>query len=1161
MSPMQRFDLVNVPLDGWNLLEANAGTGKTYSMCGLFLRLMLERGLSHDQIVTITFTRAATGELRTRLLQTLLAARGHLTEAEDAVSNVDAAEDPVRQICRPFRGDDQALQRIDRALRSFDLAPVLTIHSLCQRVLTESSLTSGFNVDATVVDQQREVLGDIVEQAWVDHLATLSGPLVAQLQSMDRRKLSGDVDRLLARPYAVIQAPELSDPGELAEALLVARKKAADIWEADREAIVSVLRDAAETFKKTSHSPERVDHSLSVMPAYLRFGLGGAELRDVSRLSQEKISSGTLQKAESVPEHPFFGALDRCVTLETTFVEAADLYRKNLPQLLLDDVRRRLDDWKRANHALTFDDLVQQLHGALKDDTVAKALVAQADGRYGALLVDEYQDTDPLQAEIFERLFGPMNVPVWRVGDPKQSLYGFRGADLHAYLATRAKTPNCYRLVQDWRAQPALIDTVNALFSSTEQPFVLPAIEFASAVAAPRTPLLLEIDDEPQSALTVWSVDTPGGSSRAAQSCASEIARLLSLADKGRAKLREGDALHNLEAQHLAVLVRSNAQAATMAEALAALGIASSRAGVESVFESAEAVELERLLHAVSQPARRERVAGALATRLLGFTAQDLYRWRNDEAEQDRWANRLRDWRQIWSDQGVYPLLLAVLRQVGVADRILPLPNGAAVMSNLLQLADLMESETGGGSHTLDDQLRWLNAERQHPSRSEDRIVRLDRDSQVVPIATVHRAKGAEYPVVFCPFLWRSSRHPQSFVEVHEDGQLVLDFGTAQAEARGAEQRRERISENARVAYVALTRAQAACFLPWSVDARSGTPESGLSHLLIPEHADTFGMPPGKRNYAALLERYLAGFQQAGARLVDEPERPLPRTAAPVYPTHRDPATRPTRRWQVSSYSRLFSGAAQDRDIDEQITTAAAPLELPEGSIAALPAGAQTGLMMHDLLENLPGFNAGPEEVQRLAAQYLQRYSLPLTYLDALASTVSLLLATPLGPDSMVLQQIAHHEELREMEFHLHTPQLEPAALWQVIRGSEPPAYFNSQTVRGYVHGYVDLIVCWQGRYWVIDYKSSRLGVTPADYGVPQLAADVALHDYDFQYHLYLLALDRHLDRCLPGYRYEEHIGGVLYLYLRGIDSAGHGVHYARPDKEVVARLRELLLK
>ncbi len=1158
---MQSFDLVNVPLDGWNLLEANAGTGKTYSMCGLFLRLMLERGLSHDQIVTITFTRAATGELRTRLLQTLFAARGHLLGAGAADEPADAAEDPVAQICLPFHGDDEAVQRIERALRSFDLAPVLTIHSLCQRVLTESSLTSGFNVDATVVDQQREVLSDIVEQAWVDHLAGLSGPLVAQLQSLNHQTLLGDVERLFARPYAVIQAPDLSDPGELAEALPGEREKAAELWEAERDAIVEVLRSNAENFKRGSHRPELIDRSIAVMPVYLRYGVSAADLGDVSRLSQEKISSGTLKKAEAVPEHPFFEALNRCVVLECAFKDAADLYRKNLPRLLLSDIRRRLDDWKRANHALTFDDLVQQLHGALRDQAVAKALVAQAADRYGALLVDEYQDTDPLQAEIFERLFGPMNVPVWRVGDPKQSLYGFRGADLHAYLATRAQTHNCYRLVQDWRAQPGLIDAINGLFSSTERPFVLPAIEFASAVAAPRKPVLLEIDDVPQSALTVWSVGTPGGGNRAAATCASEIARLLTLAGDGRAMLREGDRLRALEAQHIAVLVRSNAQAATMAEELAALGIASSRAGVESVFETAEAVELERLLHAVLQPARRERVAGALATRLLGFAADDLYRWRNDEAEQDRWADQMRAWRQVWSEQGIYPLLLAVLRDAGVADRILPLPNGAAIMSNFLQLADLMETYTGGGSHTCDDQVRWLSAERQHPNRAEDRIVRLDRDSQVVPIATIHRAKGAEHPVVFCPFLWRSSRHQQSFVEVHEEGQLVLDFGTAEAERRSAEQRRERISENARLAYVALTRAQAACFLPWSVDARSGTPESGVSHLLNPEYADTFGLPPGKRDYPGLLDRYLAGFQRVGANIVGEPQRPPPLDAEPVFPKHQEPAIRPRRGWQVSSYSRLFSGAAQDRDIDEQISAAAAPEKPAEGSIAALPAGAQTGLMMHDLLENLPGFSASTAQVEALAAHYLQRYSLSQTYLGALSATISRLLDTPLGPETLLLSQIPDDQQLREMEFHLHTPRLEPAALWQAVRGTEPPAYFNTQTVQGFVHGYVDLIVCWKGRYSVIDYKSSRLGMTPAAYSESALAADVELHDYDFQYHLYLLALDRHLSDCLPGYRYDRDIGGVLYLYLRGIDSAGHGVHYARPDVEVIARLRELLLK
>lgn len=1155
---MKNFDLISVPLEGWNLLEANAGTGKTYSICGLYLRLILEKSLAHDQIITITFTRAATGELRSRLIKTLLQARKMLSPGQGA--SEEDQTDPIALICRPWLGQLEALERIDLALRSFDLAPVLTIHSFCQRVLTESSLTTGFNVDARVLDQSNEVLADLVQESWQSHLETLSPALVRYLQTFDRQSLSNTIGRLLSRPFAQIQGPTVVDPGLQFEAIEPRRREAGELWDRDQTQIRDLLLAAQPGLKQNVYGPQQLARYIRLVPKYLRYGLDEKALEQVAKLGQKKLLAGLTRKATLTPEHPFFQALQECIELEQGFNEACKRYQDNLPRLLLDDVTERLKLWKASSDCLTFDDLIQQLDHALDQPQIAHALVSQAGKRYGALLVDEYQDTDPLQAAIFRRLFEPMSIPVWRVGDPKQSLYGFRGADLHAYLAAREGSPNCYRLTRDWRAQPALIEVINHLFSAVPDPFVLPQVQFAASEPAPMECLQLEVDGTLEPAMTTWLAGS--GQDECAQLCAGAIARLLSLGSQSRAFLRQGTERRSLTAEHIAVLVRSNSQAQRIATALQSYGIASSRAGVNSVFDTAEAGELERLLHGVAMPATRNRVAGALATQILGLNALQVAQFSADEQIQDQWSERFRRWRDIWSVQGLYPMLMAVLREAGVAERILPMPAGQSVMANLLHLADLMEVNTGGG-YSLSEQIRWLSGQRAGPfGGDESTIVRLDRETNVVRIATVHRAKGAQYPVVFCPFLWRSYNPPRQYVEVHEEGQLVLDFGTGQQDQRRGTEKAERISENSRLAYVALTRAQASCYVPWSIESSSGTAESGLSHLLNPEHAGSFGIPPGKPDYPALRDQFLQGFAAAGATVLTQPPTFSGRLDSEVsWPLHKTPLIRPQRHWQVTSYSSLFSGAGQDRDIDETVSMEPAMVTVPDFSIFSLPAGPQTGLMMHELLENLTSFSMDIAGLEKQAVHYLQRYNLDRRFAPALGANMHILLNQPLGPDQLVLSQLPRVDRLTEMEFHLNLPGLNPGDLWPLVRCESAPEYFDCRRVSGFLHGFVDLVVKWQGRYWVIDYKSNHLGQSAPDYHPDQLLKDVRLHDYDFQYHLYLLALDQHLQQALPDYHFDNHMGGVLYLYMRGIDSAGGGVHYYQPSSAILASMRKLLVK
>ncbi|GCL60944.1 exodeoxyribonuclease V subunit beta [Pseudaquabacterium pictum] len=1232
MTAPQALDVFGVPLGGVRLIEASAGTGKTWAICGLYLRLLLERHCTVQQILVVTFTNAATAELRERLRQRLV----------DTLAGLEA---PATTGADPFvprllaslqaQGAEPAdlAARLRAALLSFDEAAIFTIHGFCQRALADTPLAAQMPLVQDLLADDSALLAEAVHDFWRRHVA---GPEADPVLTAHLLELGDSparwlqlLQRQLARPLARLLWPDGIDgpddraarDARLADALAAARAA----WPAQREAVLALLLDSLPRLHAAYYKPALVQAAVADWDAVLTDASPPAVLpANLALLATDTLDLRT-KKGQTPPEHPFFGLAQALLDAATASTQALQLARLRLLRRLLHDGAEQQRAAKRAQRVVAFDDMLANLHQRLHDYG-APGLAAALRQRFPAALIDEFQDTDPLQWAVFRRIYadppqGEAGPPLFLVGDPKQAIYSFRHADLHTYLQARSEALATYTLGENQRAVGPLISALNTLFTRHGNAFLQPGLRYHPVTegAKPKPPLVDAT--EPRAALQVWTLPRSRSGplpklqarQRAAATCAAEIARLLTEARAGRITL----AGRPLAAGHIAVLVRSHSQGSAMRQALATLGVGSVELSQASVFHGPDAEELERVLAAMLQPGRDGLLKAALATRWHGLEAHAIDALAGDEAAWldlvQRYARHGSQWRQ----RGVGVVLQQWRQSEQVAQRLLAAPDGARRLTNLLHLGELLHqaSATLPSPEAL---LRWLQAQRDSARGDEATQLRLESDQHLVQIVTIHKSKGLEYPIVFCPFLWDGRLAPGGDgldgVPGHDDdGQAVLDFragldaGFDPAAAK-AQAKAEAAAETLRLVYVALTRAVHRCYLlagSYSMQSfgHVSTTESArslLNWLLLGDGLQAADWFNPKRKVATPSELDAAWTRLAAPSVVDV--SPLPALPALALPPASDgdaplqalrpPAPLP-RGWWIGSFSQLAASADAEAatppepdsplqpragaDHDSTVAPAepdAPATALPAQDVLRFPRGTEAGVCVHTAFE-LADFS-DPRTWPAAATQALQRHppqpagAEPAALAAMLQGMLADVLTTPLPVGTarpLQLQAIGNRQRLVELEFHLPAPRLSAAALARTLAAHGWPApRLGFGQLHGYLKGFIDLVLQHDGRWFVLDWKSNHLGDRPADYADAALQAAMADHHYPLQALLYSLALQRWLQHRLPGYRHDQHFGGALYLFVRGLrpgwrqaDGMPTGVQLLRPSAALLADLSALL--
>ncbi|MGH5202426.1 exodeoxyribonuclease V subunit beta [Klebsiella pneumoniae] len=1163
----ESLDPLRLPLIGERLIEASAGTGKTFTIAALYLRLLLglggeaayPRAISVEELLVVTFTEAATEELRGRI-------RSNIHELRIACLRGESDNPLYSALLAEIADKDDAAKTLLLAERQMDEAAVFTIHGFCQRMLSLNAFESGMLFEQQLIEDESRLRYQACADFWRRHCYPLTRDIAAVIHDVWKgpRDLLKSLDRWLQG-----EAPQLKSPPAPNETLaerhqqIIARiDSLKQQWREQVGEIEGVLENSGLDRRKFNRGNQ--GKWMEKVNAWAQEETLSYQLPDaLEKFAQSFLLERTKAGGEP-PVHPLFSAVESLLASSLTLTDLV------LARAMV-EIRGAVAREKRRRGELGFDDMLSRLDEALRGDS-GETLASAIRQRFPVAMIDEFQDTDPQQYRIFRRIWRRQpETALLLIGDPKQAIYAFRGADIFTYMKARGDVAAHYTLDTNWRSSPGMVGSVNRLFSLSDNPFMFHEIPFLPVKAAAKNKgLRFTVDAADVPAMNVWLMpgDTVGSGDYQtfmAQLCATQIRDWLSAGQRGRALLWRGETSRPVQASDITVLVRNRLEAAQVREALQTLGIPSVYlSNRDSVFETLEAQELLWLLQAVLAPERENTLRSALATSMFGLTALDIENLNQDEQAWDALVEEFSEYRQIWRQRGVMPMLRALMTARHIAENLLATRGGERRLTDILHISELLQEAASQleSEHAL---VRWLAQHIAEPdSNAASQQMRLESDKHLVQIVTIHKSKGLEYPLVWLPFIARFRKQDQAFYHDRETFAAVLDLGQDEASLELAEA--ERLAEDLRLLYVALTRAVWHCSLGV---APLSSRKSGNSDF----HLSALGrlLQAGEAMDAAGLAARLADFCHGDIALQRPGELDLTPWQAPAATIPRLSARELQRRiaddWRVTSYSGLqqhgFSGG-QDLlpRLDVDAAGVGEVVEEPQLTPHQFPRGAAPGTFLHSLFEELDFTQPVPEGWM---AEKLQLSGFDAQWAPVLTDWLGGVLKTRLpGPD-IALNQLASRDKQVEMAFYLPIAQLLTAerldALirqYDPLSADTPPLDFRQ--VRGMLKGFIDLVFRHEGRYYLLDYKSNWLGEDREAYTRPAMEQAMRAHRYDLQYQLYSLALHRYLRHRLADYDYDRHFGGVIYLFLRGMDGqeGGQGIFTTRPVRPLIDGLDQL---
>ena len=1184
-------DAMDLPLDGIRAVEASAGTGKTFTIATLYLRLILERGLRIDEIVVATFTRAAAAELATRLRERLVLADELLAQTEPA-ANVDGENGVTLETRKVLRLALQSAnlaslrQRTREACLAIDTAFIGTLHGFCHRVLAEFGFDTGQALAAPeLIDDIRELETEIVRDFW--RRGSADSDTAALLASIWKTP-----DALAAQVCdprwrgRVIDPPAATTDVDVAERDCAAARAELAAWDetARARAAAEVQRAIGNANARNSRirkldALHRAAQLRASDAAFARSA--GADANDFAdaALTGKAWFRGPFQGAELAAVRKLANAI---VALEACAAQRRDALLREAREYLESERPRRLAERNLMGH----DEAVDRLAAALTDPVRGEIASRRIRARWKAALVDEFQDTDTRQWQIVHALFGDSTLVL--VGDPKQAIYGFRGGDVHAWLEARAHAEGAPLVLRDsWRSGNGLCDAVNALFSRPAA-FIDAGIGHPDIRSAHPERALLR-DGEPLAALQVWWLDpeTTGHAGRSkvpskawaepAIQCAC-VAWIREMLD-GRTQLRDSHGkVEPLCARHIAVLVNSNDQAAAMQAALGRAGVAAASNLRASVYASAEAADLALLLEALASPDDVRRARAAHASLLVGADAAAIAGTRGEDTQGAQLLETIAGWAAAAGRHG--PLAWLHARLQSAAPRLLALPDGERRVANYLQLAELLQ-DLHARSFGLDDlATRFARARIDAHDDAEAARLRLDTDADAVTISTVHAAKGLEYPVVLVPYAalghdpeGKSSPQPRLHWYHDEDNAAHVAIGACRDDVVAQRAIEDIRAEDIRKFYVAVTRAAALCVLPYG--PTSATRHSAPFHLLHEAGRDHADYLDDSVDGCRTALRQLGERAGAAVSCVDlpSPSATARRAAADDEPltlgANRFTRSGMERDWSVWSFSRLVRGSANAAASDPLPGAGDADATDEHGEDAASDAGlggARFGTAVHAVFEQTDfaawrDASDTPDTARALIESCLRGQGLAhgeaalKRALPIVGGLVRAALNTTL-PCGVRLCDIDVSERKAEIEFHLTLAPARSADLFALLHKhgyQQQRSGVSADTLHGLLTGKIDLTFRHAGRFHIVDWKTNRC----APYDTAAMRVEIATHDYDLQWLVYTLALHRWLRQRLPDYDYDRDVGAVYYLFVRGMRDGG-GVHADRPPHALIEAMDAL---
>lgn len=1189
---------ITLPLNQISLIEASAGTGKTYTIGSLYLRLLLKAGennfsrpLNVEEILVVTFTEMATEELKKKIRERITDAIDKLTAfAETQDKSAFKNDKFLTALCHDL-DIFEAIHRLKLAEQNMDLAAIYTIHGFCRRMLMQYAFHSGIHFNLELIKDQSDLLVRFANEFWREHFYPLPFEMadfianelgspdyvLSLLESNLGKNLIVDLENQQALSISITEflhqylGEYFKDIKALKRFWLESAGKISELI--TEELNKNYAKDEPKSLSRRSYNTSRLAKWIEQVNAWAN------NPRDY--LLNETLMSYFTQSA--LGEKGEEGASSFIAPVFTELEERAnalmspDLLRRIILYHYRQGLQQKLLDYKLNHQEKSFDDLLRLFCEALQGaqgDELAEMIRFQ----YPFAMIDEFQDTDSQQYAIFSKIYRDnpeKNTGFIMIGDPKQAIYRFRGADIFTYLKASDEAQSRFELTKNYRSEKHLVDGVNALFDFPQSPFIYQNINF-TAVDSRDDHLRFYLNGKAEPAYRFYLTESDKvNKTEMAKICAISIQHWLKSAAENQAVFQNEDTCKTLPAANIAVLVKNRYEATYVIQELQKLGIASVYLSDQSsVFDSHVAVELLRILKACLNVAERP-ILNAIATALFGLNAADIHQIQQNEADWQRWADSFTQYQQTWQRQGILAMLHQILLEQGISERLLNQATGERDLTDFLHLAEILQQAA-----TLHESeaalLSWFEKQIQGEGRQEAQI-RLESERQLVKIVSIHKSKGLEYDLVWLPFLAVSSKIPtagdMNVYYSKERDETLWDIENRNLNALYE----ETFAEELRLLYVALTRAkyQMAFALPAQFDKKWNALHYVLSQgeigkeiaLSAPKDTETLLQAFKEKmrdNVEICTTQNLEAFPALSINTKNDELKASEFTGN----IEQD--------WRITSFTSIEQGHrrqnyftesagkkhavfddAKDYDSQNSIEISTALLSENESNILDLPRGKQVGTALHRHFENCYFSDlANTEEIDKLR----QSLQLDETFTEPLQNWLQQISHTPLSNEiGIALADLANKDCIKEMPFYLAIREhFDVEAFNRTLKAHHhlPSEPLQFEQIQGMVRGSIDLVFRHNGKYYLVDYKSNFLGSTLADYNQEALKKEMLHSHYDWQYLIYTLALHRYLQSVVPHYDYARDFGGVFYLFLRGMNGElQSGVLYDRPSVELITEL------
>lgn len=1163
---MEAFQIFDVRLEGKNLVEASAGTGKTYNITSLYIRALLEKDLEPSQILVLTYTENATAELKHRI-------RERIQNCISVLEGSDAKDDAFL-IELKNRASKTDVYKLKKALFSFDESVVSTIHGFCQKLLREYNLEfrvqSDFEILTNISDQVQEAVDDF----WRNEIKTNSNSELGRgfiellnEWKIDPEKLNTLVQNIISKPYGRL-LPDESSEVEIKrkenhiETLFASLKLQLN---KDKSALDAIINSGK--LDKRSYKEHIFDSLIKDCESWL---FDNSAIPLVGYKGLENLGASKLIKSANKgyePEPPVFSyVLDEYLEA----ISDLEIVRLEFLKRMFKQTFDSVVEQKKKQNALSFDDLLQVVEGNLTNQ-----LIDKISSQYPFALVDEFQDTDPIQYSIFSKIFSKNDSVLFMIGDPKQAIYGFRGADLFTYFkATQeVKESSRFSLTHNYRSTEPVISATNKLFNRFRKPFVFEEPIFRdSHFPSTKENETLTFNGELWTAFSFINCGSKGTKPILENEIASYVTKqILELLNKNF-KIEE----RYIEPKDIAILVKTKKEAELIKQYLGEEGIQCALKSKKSVFDSEESKDILIMLTTLHNLGNKAKIRALLTTSFIGFNAQKLLQLKSNDNDWAKISDVLKKANDAWGNKGILAAFNELDNFFDIKLRLSALNNAERRITNIEHILELLTNQEHINHLSKGALIRFLKKtiNSDENETQDEEIIRLESDSELVTVSTLHASKGLEYAIVFTPFLWsnflKSSNKNINYTEYHNtDNDLCINLSKDIPTEILLQSNKEKLADALRLNYVAFTRAKYACFIPYVYF--NDLVKSPLFFTIC--DPELYSNVTTESELISLFEEQLALLNNdsniqicTANEILSISNLEQKRKVGDDDTLSSKLTVRDNHRNNLFDFSKIVSFSSltsnnhsfedSAKDIDKLMDAVVQKDEesnTEEYTIHSFPKGATTGNLLHYIFENIQ-FNE-PKTYQEVIAEQLQIFEFDENWESITINWINDCLKHKLLGD-LCLQNLLEQDVLKEMEFHFPVHSINSSLLTQIVREKEDG--ISIEDYSGFMKGFIDLIFQHNDKYYILDYKSNYLGKDTEAYA-PKFLKEAMLHsNYDLQYHIYTVALTIYLEQRLPDFDYDRDFGGVFYFFLRGCDlsSPTSGVYFDKPSKSKVVKLR-----